>query len=551
MSALSKLSLRELQDCVGVKVLEDLDALMPLIEQEYVEGSHYSSKQLLEKMFVAFGGADRLKDAQFRRDLLNHLNPAELNRLAKVLGVNEGGDTSFATLVDRVSSRAWSSLPGKKGLLRELGLPENLAVEAKEMPPSLSVESRPSHRYFPMLEYQASVYFQALSVLEIPRSRFVIQMPTGSGKTRTAMEIIARLIATKRCDVVWLAHSGELCSQAAHTFSEIWRHVGSQPVQLIRHFGESAISQSVTLSDDPVLTVTSFQILHAGLAKGSAQLPQFLRLDRIKLVVVDEAHKVIAPTYQKVTKALIGNETACIGLTATPGRSVANTAENEKLAEFFFEKIVTFDPGADSPVAYLRKRKVLAHADYVPLRTNLTYALTPAERSSAEKFFDLPPGFLSRVAADSIRNAEIVKRLKELALSKRQVLFFSCSVDHSRFICSVLCYLGIRAGHIDGTTSAGVREDVIGKFRTGELHVLCNFEVLSTGFDAPKTDVVFISRPTASVVLYSQMIGRGLRGPAVGGTDSCLIIDVKDNIEGYSDLAATYSYFEEYWSNEP
>lgn len=550
MSALSRLPLRELQAYVGAKVLEDLDELMPLIEQDFVEGSHYNSRSLLARMFVAFGGADQLHDAQFRRGLLNHLEPAELNRIARVLGIDLSSDVSFPSLVGKVSSTAWSSLHGKKALLRELGLPEDLVKEGVQKPPSFSVEPQPSHRYSPLLEYQASVYFEALRKLEIPRSRFVIQMPTGSGKTRTAMEIIARLIASKRCDVVWLAHSGELCSQAAQTFSELWRHVGNQPVQVVRYFGETALKQDLALSDDPTLTVTSFQMLYAKLAKGSKQLPSFLRLERVKLVVVDEAHKVIAPTYQKVTKALIGHETACIGLTATPGRSVVNTAENEKLAEFFFERIVSFESGEDSPVAYLRKRKVLARADYVPLKTNLTYTLTPAERRTAEKFFDLPPGFLSRVAADSIRNAEIVKRLKELAQSQRQVLFFSCSVEHSRFICSVLSYLGISAGHIDGTTSAGVRDEVIGKFRTGELSVLCNFEVLSTGFDAPKTDVVFISRPTASVVLYSQMIGRGLRGSAVGGTDSCLIIDVKDNIEGYSDLAATYSYFEEYWSNE-
>lgn len=548
MSALSRLALRELQDYVGSKVLEDLGALLPLVDPEFVEGSHYSSKQLLEKMFVAFGGAERLQDSQFRRDLLNHLDPAEVKRIANVLGISWVDVTSFETLVDRVSTRAWSSLSGRRGLVRELGLPESLVREARQKGPGLSIEPQPAHRYFPLLEYQASVYFEALRRLEIPRSRFVIQMPTGSGKTRTAMEIIAHLIATKGCDVVWLAHSGELCSQAAQTFGEIWRHVGSQPVQLIRYYGDSAVGGSISLTDNPIVTVTSFQQLHGKLSAGSLSLPKFLRLDRIELVAVDEAHKVIAPTYQKVTKALIGSETACIGLTATPGRSVVNTAENEKLAAFFFERIVSFDSGGESPIAYLRKRKVLARADYVPLRTNQTYTLTPAERRAAEKFLDLPSGFLSRVAADSIRNAEIVKRLKELVSSQRQVLFFSCSVEHSRFICSVLSYLGIHAAHIDGTTSASVRDEAIERFRAGQISVLCNFEVLSTGFDAPKTDVIFISRPTASVVLYSQMIGRGLRGPAVGGTESCLIIDVKDNIEGYSDLAATYSYFEEYWN---
>jgi superfamily II DNA or RNA helicase len=548
VSALSRFSLRELQDYVGAKVLDDLDALLPLIDPAFLEGLHYGSKQTLERMFVAFGGVEKLQDTQFRRDLLNHLSPSELQRIATVLGISQAENTSFESLVLRISSEAWSTLARKQGLLRELGLPESLAPQAKHKAPGLSIEPKPSRRYRPLLEYQASVYFEALRKLEVPRSRFMIQMPTGSGKTRTAMEIIAQIIMSRACDVVWLAHSGELCSQAAETFCEIWRHVGNGPVQLIRHYGESALRSTVILSDDPVLTITSFQQLHLKVASGISALPGFFRVDRIQLVVVDEAHKVIAPTYQKVTKALIGGQTACIGLTATPGRSVVNTAENEKLAAFFFERIVSFDSGDDSPIAYLRKRKVLARADYVPLRTNQTYTLTSQERRAAEKFLDLPAGFLSRVAADHIRNAEIVKRLKELVSSRKQVLFFSCSVDHSRFICSVLSYLGIRAGHIDGTTSVGAREEVIGQFRTGSISVLCNFEVLSTGFDAPKTDVVFVSRPTASVVLYSQMIGRGLRGLAVGGTESCLIVDVKDNIEGYSDLSATYSYFEEYWS---
>jgi DNA repair protein RadD len=206
--------------------------------------------------------------------------------------------------------------------------------------------------------------------------------------------------------------------------------------------------------------------------------------------------------------------------------------------------------GLQHPINYLRDRKVLAIAEYIPLRTNITFTLSPQERKRAEQFLDLPPGFLVRVTADNIRNAKIVKRLRELSKDGRNILFFACSVEHSRFISSVLTYLGITAAHIDGETSRGAREDAVAKFRGGVINVLCNFEMLSTGFDAPKTDVVFISRPTASLVLHSEMIGRGLRGPTVGGTDKCLIIDVKDNIEGFSDLAATYSYFEDYWTQD-
>ena len=112
---------------------------------------------------------------------------------------------------------------------------------------------------------------------------------------------------------------------------------------------------------------------------------------------------------------------------------------------------------------------------------------------------------------------------KELNSGKR-VLVFGCSVDHSRYLNSVLLYLkaiGERVfpGHIDGNTNLSKREALLKKFISGELNVLCNYGVLSTGFDAPKTDAVMITRPTTSPVLYSQMIGRGLRGPIIGGTE--------------------------------
>ena len=67
------------------------------------------------------------------------------------------------------------------------------------------------------------------------------------------------------------------------------------------------------------------------------------------------------------------------------------------------------------------------------------------------------------------------------------------------------------------------------------------------GFDAPKTDLVFIARPTTSLVLYSQMLGRGMRGPAIGGTENCKVVTVRDNIEGYQDMNEVYSYFEDYF----
>ena len=85
----------------------------------------------------------------------------------------------------------------------------------------------------------------------------------------------------------------------------------------------------------------------------------------------------------------------------------------------------------------------------------------------------------------------------------------------------------------------------IDEFRSKHINVITNYELLSTGFDAPKVDVVMITRPTFSSVLYSQMIGRGLRGTAMGGTESCQVIEVIDNIDGYPDTSVLFEEFEE------
>ena len=68
-------------------------------------------------------------------------------------------------------------------------------------------------------------------------------------------------------------------------------------------------------------------------------------------------------------------------------------------------------------------------------------------------------------------------------------------------------------------------------FREGEIRALCNYEVLTTGFDAPKVDTVVIARPTSSWIVYQQMVGRGLRGPNFGGTETCDVITLEDRID--------------------
>jgi superfamily II DNA or RNA helicase len=113
-------------------------------------------------------------------------------------------------------------------------------------------------------------------------------------------------------------------------------------------------------------------------------------------------------------------------------------------------------------------------------------------------------------------------------------------------ICSLLLAKEVKCAHIDGG-SGKYRRKIIDEFKNNKIQVLCNFGILSTGFDDPKIDVVFMARPTNSIVLYSQILGRGLRGPKIGGTENCEIFTVFDNITNLPTNEKISEYFDEYF----
>jgi superfamily II DNA or RNA helicase len=239
-----------------------------------------------------------------------------------------------------------------------------------------------------------------------------------------------------------------------------------------------------------------------------------------------------------------------IGLTATPGRGINNKDENKRLSEYFNEEKLDIDtPNGKTVFSYLKSIGVMAYANFQPLVTSPTYSLSSRDIRYLEENFDFPPAFVKKIGEDETRNFEIINELIVKLKTHRKALFFGCSVEHSKFICSMLNYLGIKAAHVDGTTNRGTRQSILNEYKKGELQIICNFGILSTGFDAPKTDLVFIARPTHSIVLYSQMIGRGLRGKEVGGTENCTIVTVKDNIAGLPNESNIFTYFDEYFEN--
>jgi DNA repair protein RadD len=532
-----------LQHLIGATTIDRLESLLPGLVNSFDSNTLYEKGGLVS-VFDAFYGADALDNSAFRLQLFNALSPDTIDKLAKAAEIDI--ELPFEKKVQGLCAIGWRNRAFAINAAKILGLPPEYVPEERVKLNSDELISPISPKYKPLKDYQFPVANDATEKLKIPFNRFVIQMPTGSGKTRTAIEVISNFLndAPDGTVVIWLAHSEELCQQAADGFIEIWPHVANGPLRLLRCWGTTGPFPYEF--PESAFLVAGFAKLY-GLLKREKVRFDALR-PRVGLIVVDEAHKVRAPTYEAVTRALIGKVTRVVGLTATPGRSASDHEENEALAGFFFNQLITIDShGTTSVISYLRRRGVLSHVEYEPLRTHLKYTLSKNDKLHFERFFDLPPGFLFKLGEDDIRNVEIVKKIEKEAKAGRRILFFACSVEHSKFVCALLRFLGITADHIDGETAPEQRASALAKFKGGSLSVLCNFGVLSTGFDAPKTDLIFIARPTSSIVLYSQMIGRGLRGPAIGGTEKCKIIDVIDNIAGFSDQNKVYSFFNDYF----
>ena len=131
------------------------------------------------------------------------------------------------------------------------------------------------------------------------------------------------------------------------------------------------------------------------------------------------------------------------------------------------------------------------------------------------------------------------------------MIVFCPSVKSAEDCQEMAASAGLRSGVVTALTPSEDRSRVIEEFRQrgGDAMALFNFGVLTTGFDAPTTRGVVIARPTRSVVLYSQMVGRGLRGPRSGGNRNAWIYTVVDtSLPGFRSVADAFGNWEELWS---
>ena len=259
------------------------------------------------------------------------------------------------------------------------------------------------------------------------------------------------------------------------------------------------------------------------------------------LVVFDEAHRSVAPTYTSVmqeiglTRWRRADEPILIGLTATPYRG-HDEAETGRLVNRYSSN--RLDSGAfasDDPeyvIRELQEKQVLAQADHATIEGG-SFELIGDELQQSRKAPWLPQSVENRIAEDTERTLRIVEAYSDNIDPDWPTLIFATSVEHSQTIAALLVLRGVRARAVSANTDRSSRRRIVEEFRANKIEVLVNYGIFREGFDAPRTQAIIVARPVYSPNLYFQMIGRGLRGTKNGGNDRCLILNVEDNIENF------------------
>lgn len=474
--------------------------------------------------------------------LIDLLSPQVARNLAAALNVNVGADVYGA--LKNTPIRAGSER--EKALLDffELALPVPEVVEPS--PAKTEVNAR-----YGLFSHQRAATSRVKEKLYNPPRRVILHMPTGAGKTRTAMHVIADHFRLREAAlVIWLAHSEELCEQAAEEFQRAWSNLGNRNLPVHRFWGNRSLDLG-GIQDGFVV---------AGLAKlySSIRTNQQVVIqlgNRASLVIIDEAHSAIAETYKLLLQTLVVQnfDAALLGLTATPGRTWNDIGADEQLAEFFHRQKVTLEvPGYDTPVDYLISEGYLAKPEFCSLMHDGGLRLTQQDIDKIKESFEIPDSVLKTLAEDDMRNLKIVSAIEELAKRHNRILVFAATVEHADLLASALRARGFQADSVTSKTGPLDRTRLIEQFKEESEHtrILCNFGVLTTGFDAPRTSAAVIARPTQSLVLYSQMVGRAIRGRRAGGNDSAEIVTVIDTaLPGFSSISESFTNWEDVWED--
>jgi len=290
------------------------------------------------------------------------------------------------------------------------------------------------------------------------------QMPTGTGKTTLFSEIV-RKAENKNKKVLLVVHRLELVEQIC---------------ERLTHF--DIIAGVIIAGVKPDL-------------ERSVQVASIQTLNRrdyppADLIIIDECHHSKAKSYKKLWE--IYPDARFLGVTATPIRLNGEGFDDQ------YDILITSGQIADFiKMGYLVKAKHMVCSN-------------PDVSKVKKRQGDYDSAMLKGVMLDNSLMANLVESYKVIAPGKKMIVF-AVDIEHSKNIVARYNEAGLQAIHIDAETPKIQRAEIMEKFRTGEIKILSNIDIVSEGFDVPNCDAVQLARPTKSLGLYLQQIGRCLR----------------------------------------
>lgn len=457
---------------------------------------------------------DVISQKENRAKILSKLDPEKLERLCTLAKIPSTTLLDSGYELSQEESRNFEDVIGasnSRSLKRveavQSGLPDQLVFK------------------YSLFKHQRAIADKIISLSLSQERGCIVHMPTGSGKTRTAMWSICRLITEHSLSCCWITYNKTLITQAIDEFQKAWGMKGEGTCRIGYLTGEKE-------SED----VSGVDMLFASFGKLSIDARtedrKYIAMiaQNIDILFIDEAHEAQADGRGIAVRAIrfMKPEIKVFGLTATPGKSPEGfNDEDYDLAEHFQQnKVVLEIEGYDNPIDYLINEEYLSRPNY----------------------FEIGGDWRGDPLAETLG---VIQSVIHHSSEHRRIIVFCGSVESSRKCAAFSRLIGIKSFHVDGETPEGERNEAKEVFNSNidTTVVLFNYNVLATGFDVPQTTLVLICRPVNSIVLLSQMIGRGLRGPRAGGTPSVeigLILNHRDP-ESLS-IAGMFMNWEHLWA---
>jgi ATP-dependent helicase IRC3 len=381
----------------------------------------------------------------------------------------------------------------------------------------------------------------------------ILVLPTGAGKTFTAVRWLSNHVIPKNIKILWLAPSFYLLDQAFDTFKKNARDIPSSKktlnIRCVSSNPSHARASSIELTDDIVIMTiqTAIKNLHTdaqdrfgdNFETAFRKFIDFCRETGV-FVVVDEAHH--SPAYG-CRNLLIGEKDSALGLrgllpelnllglTATPTHN--NNAIKGWLWKIFENGIIY---EANKEILILQK--ILARPNYIEISTGKEWEVDDKLYNRLVKQHqDLPEYIIEKLANDKARNNFIVNTYLSNKAAYGKTIIFADRWFQCVYIKEKLRDKGIKAdavySHIDADPGSAearnkrTQDDntrILNEFKNGQIDVLINVRMLTEGADVPNVQTVFITRQTTSSILMTQMIGRALRGEKVGGSSEANVV---------------------------